>query len=179
MAAQLTHRDDKLEIINSIGYYIMNKQFYYGSDLTSISQRYSNMSVGIGWPESFEVISPPHLAVDIIGSRSRKTGTWNKSIKEYDIRVYGFVGKKDGGEANKKELYQIMDDIENIFDEEKGGQNVIDLIDFMVGSSGTILGSLGISELNSLPLITEGSDILDLMRYRFEIEFIASLWKSQ
>ena len=180
----LTHQDDRLNILGSIADYIRDHAFYDPSgNLTSISGRYPSMHVALGYPEDLTKIRNklPYLALEMGASRPRATVTWERSEKQIQVIVYGFVGGLEGGRANQKQQLQLLNDLENIFDEAKGGQNVVDLYDYSSGSENnrTLLDSLRISDVEGRPIHAGADDTLDVSRYRFQISMTVGLWKSQ
>lgn len=175
----LTHAPDRVSIIGSILHYIRNHQFVSGGSTTTIADKYPNISFGLGFPDLTK-LDPPHIAVALKESRPRTTVTWERSEKPYTAYVYGFVGRLSGGEANALQLDQLLADVENIFDEQRGGQNVIDLLDFSTGSGPrTVLDSLRISDVDGRPIEAGQDDTLDVSKYRFTVTMTVGLWKSQ
>jgi hypothetical protein len=180
----LTHEDDKINILLSIAEYIKDHQFYDpAGNLTCISSRYANLYVGLGYPKDLSKIGSklPYLALEMGPSSPRSTVTWERTEKPVRIIVYGFVGGLREGGANQKQLLMLLNDLENIFDEAKGGQNVIDLYDFSSGSEDnrTRLDALSISEVEGAPIHAGADDALDVSRYRFQISMTVGLWSSQ
>ena len=183
----LTFRDDDLNILNSIRYHIENYQYTIGEVTTTLKQRFNMVTTGnapqiaISYPQNLWKVKPPHLAIDFVTSGGRVSWMWNLNIKRSPVIIYGFCGGLEGGEANKKQMLQIKSNLHDIFDQPKGGQNVIDLYDFSTGSSGsrTKLDSLEISEVRSRLINAGADDTLEVSKYRFAVEFTVGLLKSQ
>ena len=176
-----THLDDNVNIINSIRHHIENYQFNYNGATRTIPQRYANFNVGIGYPQNFNDIVPPKVTIELGPSTPRKTWTWTKSEKSIPVVIEGWCGKLKGGEANLKQMYNLMDDIVKIFDPEMGTRESINLLDFSTGSAGsrTVLDTLKIGEVVGQIIPMTGEDTLDILRYHFRVTMTVGLIKSQ
>lgn len=175
----ITHADDRVNILTSLMNHVKTHEFYVGPDLTTIADRYDDISFGLGFPD-LKKLEPPHLAVALKDSRERASVTWERSEKPYNAFIYGFVGGLSGGLANDLQLQRLLDDVENVFDQ-ANRPNVIDLLDLSSGTDTdrTVLDSLSISEVVGRTIEAGSDETLDVSRFRFTVTMTVGLWKSQ
>ncbi len=178
----LTHSDDIIDILNSVNYHIRNHQFNSGGSATTILSKYGGKVV-IGYPKDLRKIKTtelPLLAVDYLYSTERKTYHWTRNAETHGIVIYGFCGGLEGGEANMRQMYQLMNDLKNIFNP-TDGIDYINLYDYSTGSSSsrTKLDSIQVKEVDARVVKAGMSDTLEVSKYRFQVGLSVVLFKSQ
>lgn len=180
----IIHRDDILDITNSLGQFIRTHEWLDTSGNTqTMSSKFSGLSVGIGWPRDFKKLVTPHIGVEHVTDAPRFSLTWEKNVKPYRYIFNGFAGVTNdtSGEASEKQRLQMLNDLMNIFDPKSTGVDYIDLFDYSTGTSEnrTKLDTLQVGDVQGRTIRIGASDALMVSKYRFEVALTAVLFASQ